>query len=54
MDADRCTAVDLFGIEGTKKMASRFEQEALSKLEPFGPEANLMRSLIRSASWSPI
>lgn len=54
MDVDKYTAVDLFGIDGTKKMAYQFEQEALSKLEPFGPEANLMRSLIRSASWSPI
>ncbi len=53
MDVDKCTAVDLFGIEGTKKMASQFEQEALSNLESFGSEADLLRSLIRSASWAP-
>ncbi len=53
MDVGKCTAVDLFGIAGAKTLASQFEYEALSRLEPYGPKAELLRCLIRSASWAP-
>lgn len=54
MDADKRTAVDLFGIDGAKVRADRFKQDVLSKLKQFGPEADTLRSLVRDASWAPI
>jgi geranylgeranyl pyrophosphate synthase len=54
MDADKRTAVDLFGIDGAKARVGRFKQDTLSKLKQFGPEADRLRSLVRDASWAPI
>ena len=51
-DGAKLTAVDLFGIEGTRKRASEFEEAALSKLRSFGPAADILRTLVCHANWT--
>jgi len=51
MDADKRTAVDLLGVEGTLARSIDFQEEALSKLEGFGAEADWLRSLACEVSW---
>jgi geranylgeranyl diphosphate synthase type II len=50
MDAGKITAVRLFGVEGARSRAGDFARSALARLERFGPEADLLRSLVRNAS----
>ncbi|KPL11140.1 hypothetical protein AMJ85_04420 [candidate division BRC1 bacterium SM23_51] len=50
MSTSKCTAVDLYDVDGAKSLASRFKRDALSELEQFGPEANTLRSLVYQAS----
>ncbi len=52
MDAGKCTATDLFGVDGARSRADELEQEALSRIEQYGPEADLLRSLVGLASWA--
>jgi geranylgeranyl pyrophosphate synthase len=52
MDAGKCTATDLFGVDGARSRADELEQEALSRIEQYGPEADLLRSLVSHASWA--
>jgi geranylgeranyl pyrophosphate synthase len=50
-DAGKCTAIDLFGVDGTRRKASEFQARSLSHLEGFGPEADWLRRLVTEASW---
>ena len=52
MDADKCTAVDVFGVGGARRRAESFEQRALSRVDQHGPGADMLRSLVRHASWA--
>jgi geranylgeranyl pyrophosphate synthase len=51
MDADKLTAVDLFGVDGARWKAREFQDRSLTKLEGFGAEADWLRSLVCEASW---
>ena len=50
-DAGKCTAIDLFGVEGARRKASEFQARSLSHLESFGVEADWLRRLVTEASW---
>ena len=50
-DAGKCTAVDIFGVEGARRKASEFQARSLSHLESFGAEADWLRRLVTEASW---
>jgi len=50
-DAGKCTAIDLFGVEGARRRASEFQARSLSHLEGFGAEADWLRQLVTEASW---
>lgn len=50
-DADKRTAIDLFGIEGATRKSVEFQSRALSHLGGFGTEADWLRTLISEASW---
>lgn len=51
MDAGKRTAVDLFGVEGACDRAADFQEDALAKLDSFGPEADWLRRLACEVSW---
>ncbi len=51
MDDGKLTAVDLFGVEGTRARASEFQSRSLKHLDRFGPEAHWLRRLVTEASW---
>jgi geranylgeranyl pyrophosphate synthase len=51
MDAGKCTAVDVFGVDGARRKSSEFQRSSLSYLERFGPEADWLRTLVCEASW---
>jgi farnesyl diphosphate synthase len=53
VDDGKPTAVSLFGVEGARSRSTQFQEEALAQLEPYGPEAACLRSLIMQASWAP-
>lgn len=50
-DTGKKTAVDLYGLDGTRGKITQFRETALAKLKGYGTEANLLRSIICSASW---
>ena len=50
-DAGKCTAIDLFGVEGARRKAAEFQSRSLSHLERFGAEADWLRRLVTEASW---
>src|SRR4029079_727329 len=50
-DAGKCTAIDLFGVEGARRKASEFQSRSLSHLDRFGAEADWLRQLVTEASW---
>ncbi len=52
-DANKFTAVSLFGVEGTTGKSLEFQQQALVAIESFGKEADYLRKLITQASWAP-
>ena len=52
-DVDKRTAIHFFGVRETKNQAQRYQEIALSFLDRFGPEAEILRNLARHASWSP-
>ena len=51
MDAEKLTAVDLFGVDGARRRALEFQDRSLAQLEGFGAEANWLRNLVCEASW---
>lgn len=51
MDAGKRTAVDLFGVEGARDRAVDFQEDALAKLDGFGPDADWLRRLACEVSW---
>jgi geranylgeranyl pyrophosphate synthase len=51
MDAGKCTAVDLFGVEGARRRSLEFQARSLGHLECFGAEADWLRRLVAEASW---
>jgi farnesyl diphosphate synthase len=51
MDAGKCTAVDVFGVDSTRRKSLEFQRRSLSHLERFGPEAEWLRTLVCEASW---
>ncbi|HJP23686.1 MAG: polyprenyl synthetase family protein [Alphaproteobacteria bacterium] len=53
-DVGKRTAIHFFGVGDTKIRAQRFQEVALSFLDRFGPDAEILRSLTRHASWAPI
>ncbi len=53
-DVGKRTAIHFFGVGDTKVQAQRYQEIALSNLDRFGPEAEMLRNLARHASWSPI
>jgi geranylgeranyl pyrophosphate synthase len=53
-DVGKRTAIHFFGVSETKIQAQRYQEIALSFLDRFGPEAEILRNLARHASWSPI
>lgn len=50
-DANKRTAIDLFGIEGARRKSLEFQSRALFHLAGFGTEADWLRTLICEASW---
>jgi len=50
-DAGKCTAIDLFGVEGARRKASEFQSRSLSHLARFGAEADWLRQVVTEASW---
>jgi geranylgeranyl pyrophosphate synthase len=53
MDLGKRTAVQLFGLEAAHRRAAQFQQQALSLIEQFGPEADWLRCLVTQASFAP-
>jgi geranylgeranyl pyrophosphate synthase len=53
MDANKQTTIDIFGVEGTKDRANQYKETALSILNRYGPEADMLRALVCQASWAP-
>jgi geranylgeranyl pyrophosphate synthase len=51
MDANKRTAVDWLGVAGARRKSVEFQDRALAILEPFGPEADWLRSLACEVSW---
>ena len=51
MDADKITAVDLFGVDGARSRAREFQDRSLACLDRFGSEADWLRTLVCEASW---
>jgi hypothetical protein len=51
MDAGKCTAVDVFGVDGVRRKSLEFQRSNLSHLERFGPDADWLRTLVCEASW---
>jgi geranylgeranyl pyrophosphate synthase len=51
MDEGKRTSVDLFGVEGARTRSRAFQDRALAHLEPFGQEADWLRTLVTEASW---
>jgi farnesyl diphosphate synthase len=51
MDEGKRTSVDLFGVEGARARSREFQTQALLHLEPFGSEADWLRTLVVEASW---
>ncbi len=52
-DVGKRTAIHFFGVGDTKIQARKYQDIALSFLDRFGPEAEILRSLTRHASWAP-
>ncbi len=52
-DIGKRTAIHFFGVGDTKIQARKYQEIALSCLERFGAEAEILRNLARHASWSP-
>lgn len=50
-DAAKATALALYGVDGAEARANEYAEQALASLECFGPEADMLRGLIRKASW---
>jgi len=51
MDAQKLTAIDLFGVAGARARAEDYQQRAVSNLKGFGPRADLLLRLVTEASW---
>ncbi len=51
-DSRKETAVDFFGVDGTRTRAKMYQDEALDRLSVYGAVANTLRELIRNASWA--
>ena len=50
-DTDKVTAIDLYGLAGARSKIDEFQEAALAELEGYGTEADMLRTIIRSASW---
>lgn len=51
-DAGKTTAVTLFGVDGARKLGREYQDRALGELEPFGSPGDLLREIVRHASWA--
>jgi geranylgeranyl pyrophosphate synthase len=51
MDEGKRTSIDLFGVDGARVRSREFQDRALAHLEPFGPDADWLRTLVMEASW---
>jgi geranylgeranyl pyrophosphate synthase len=51
MDAAKVTAVDLFGVDGTRQKAQEFKDMAVAQLDRFGAEAALLQELAGRTGW---
>lgn len=51
MDTGKRTSVDLFGVDGARARSRAYQDRALAHLEPFGAEADWLRTLVTEASW---
>lgn len=52
MDAGKPTAVDFWGVDGTRRLAAQFKERSLACLQPFGVEADLLRQIVHRADWA--
>lgn len=52
MDAAKTTAVDLFGVDGAKRKALEFWEEALAHVQRFGGKADFLRGLVHWTGWA--
>jgi len=52
LDGAKPTALALYGMEGAEARASELAEQALASLDGFGPRADMLRCLIRKASWA--
>jgi len=50
-DNGKVTATDLYGVEGARARAARFQEIALAKLQRFRPAADTLRTLVSHANW---
>ena len=51
MEAGKCTAVDLFGVERARRKSRDLQARSLSHRERFGRKADWLRSLVTEATW---
>lgn len=52
-DIGKLTAVALYGVEGAKAKARDYEEQALATLEQYDCRTDILKMLIRQASWAP-
>jgi geranylgeranyl diphosphate synthase type II len=50
-DTGKVTAIDLYGLAGARIKIDEFREAARAEIEGYGTEADLLRTIIRSASW---
>ena len=51
-DDGKFTATAWLGVEGAAEMSRSYQTKALAELEPYGPEAEWLRSIVCEASWA--
>jgi farnesyl diphosphate synthase len=51
-DADKPTAVSLYGVDGARRRSHEFQEDALSKLASYDTRADRLRNLVSEASWA--
>jgi geranylgeranyl pyrophosphate synthase len=53
MDARKWTAINWLGVEGARQKSLEFQSLGLAALQPFGCDADWLRTLVCEASWKP-
>jgi len=51
-DLGKVTAVTLLGVSGARSRSESFQEQALGEIAGFGPDAAMLRQIVRHASWA--